>query len=209
MEYLCVSSFSFFLSRLVVSTVVTALTVDASQPHYFYTTHTLTTLEYKPQRKKYTRARGKLGLLAASPDSRCTRAACPEPPIDPDPSCHAKTAKKSGATREKPGRAARPRGAAAGPPERSPAANGELPRAGSPTVLYADGICYRRSRRRRSPGPSNPEPRAGRRPAQRPPTHAPMAHHASSPPQQTILTRTKTILTRTKHSPRTPRRFSP
>ena len=79
MEYLCVSSFSFFLSRLVVSTVVTALTVDASQPHYFYTTHTLTTLEYKPQRKKYTRARGKLGLLAASPDSRCTHAtsSCP------------------------------------------------------------------------------------------------------------------------------------
>ena len=167
MEYLCVSSFSFFLSRLVVSTVVTALTVHASQPHNFYTTHYSYNTRVQAQRKKYTRARGKLGLLAASPDSRCTHATCPEPPIDPDPSWHAKTARnREAASRSQkrlPGTAGRGRWAArevAGGQRRAAAR-----REPHGAIRRRDNNVTRRSRRRRSPGPSNPEPRAGRPPA--------------------------------------------
>ena len=187
-EYLCVSNFLFFLSRLVVSTVVATLAVHASSPIFSTTTH----YSYNPMGPAegvYTCARPE----APSSVPRLTKhsRSMSRASNRPRPQLAREDRKKSGGSitesqKGLPGRAGRGRWAA----RASPAANGELPRAGSFTVLYADGICYRRSRRRRSPGPLNPEPRAGR------PTTRARAHNKRSSRAQD-----------THRDP--PRRFSP
>ena len=187
-EYLCVSNFLIFLSRLVVSTVVATLAVHASSPIFSTTTH----YSYNPMGPAegvYTCARPE----APSSVPRLTKhsRSMSRASNRPRPQLAREDRKKSGGSitesqKGLPGRAGRGRWAA------REVAGGQR-RAAARRELH--GVIRRRDMLPSLPAETLSRPFESRAKGR-------TAHHSSSPPQQTILTRTR-------HSPRPPRRFSP
>ena len=171
-----------FLSRLVVSTVVTTLAVHASSPIFSTTTH----YSYKSQREVYTCARPETKAPRSVPRLTKHSRSMSRASNRPGPQLAREDRKKSGGSISEsqkglPGRAERGRWAA------REVAGGQR-RAAARRELH--GVIRRRDMLPSLPAETLSRPFESRAKGR-------TAHHSSSPPQQTILTRTR-------HSPRPP-----
>ena len=166
--------------------MVTTLAVHASSPIFSTTTH----YSYKSQREVYTCARPETKAPRSVPRLTKHSRSMSRASNRPGPQLAREDRKKSGGSISEsqkglPGRAERGRWAArevAGGQRRAAARR-------EPRCYTLTGFVTHRSQRRRSPGPSNPEPRAGRPPLElAPTTNDPHAHKTltATPPQ--ILT---------------------
>ena len=154
--------------------MVTTLAVHASSPIFSTTTH----YSYKSQREVYTCARPETKAPRSVPRLTKHSRSMSRASNRPGPQLAREDRKKSGGSISEsqkglPGRAERGRWAArevAGGQRRAAARR-------EPRCYTLTGFVTHRSQRRRSPGPSNPEPRAGRPPLElAPTTNDPHAH---------------------------------